>query len=213
VTRLSRTSGVWENCRSPGEAVTTCLPIRKLEIWTSCSDEWCNNEKFVNVTCWPAVRNGRRHMTYEYANRFTARIGKCYGTCCIHNCSIGYLRNDMEWSGCVLRYTYGQTTWRLSDRYERLVTVAAEVLSTPRWKHLSQVSVPDSSSSRAVESIVWVTWTLCCLCFKILFYWQTVLYFIQMVHLFRSDAFWMTNRNVFNFPELWRSAMAWDYCN
>jgi hypothetical protein len=51
-------------------------------------------------------------------------------------------------------YNCGQTTWRVSDRYERLVTVAVEVLATPCWKQLSQVSVLDSSSSRAVESIV-----------------------------------------------------------
>jgi hypothetical protein len=79
-------------------------------------------------------------------------------------------------------YRHGKTTWRVSDRYERLVTVAAEVLATPCWKHLSQVSVLDSSSSRAVESIVWVKWTFC-LCFKISFYWQKVLYFYSSVSL------------------------------
>jgi hypothetical protein len=30
-----------------------------------------------------------------------------------------------------LNYRYEQTTWRVNDRYERLVTVAAEVLATP----------------------------------------------------------------------------------
>jgi hypothetical protein len=42
----------------------------------------------------------------------------------------------------------------VSDRYERLVTVAAEVLAAPFWKHLSEVSVPDSSSNRADKFIV-----------------------------------------------------------
>jgi hypothetical protein len=61
------------------------------------------------------------------------------------------------------RYSYGQSTWCVD---ERLVTVAAEVLATSCWKHLSQVSVLNSSSSCAVQSIVWVTWTFC-LCFEI----------------------------------------------
>jgi hypothetical protein len=52
------------------------------------------------------------------------------------------------------RYDFGQTTWRVSGRYLRLVTVAVGVLATPCWKHLSQVSVLDSSSCRAVESTV-----------------------------------------------------------
>jgi hypothetical protein len=29
------------------------------------------------------------------------------------------------------KYRYGETTWRVSDRYERLVTAMAEVLATP----------------------------------------------------------------------------------
>jgi hypothetical protein len=33
-----------------------------------------------------------------------------------------------------IMYRYGQTTWRVSDRYERLVTVAAEFLATPCWQ-------------------------------------------------------------------------------
>jgi hypothetical protein len=54
-------------------------------------------------------------------------------------------------------YRYGQSTWCVSDRYEQLVTVAVEVLAISSWKHLSQVSVLDNSSSRAVESIViWI---------------------------------------------------------
>jgi hypothetical protein len=52
-----------------------------------------------------------------------------------------------------------------------------EVLATPCWKHLSQISVLDSSSSRAVKkSFVWATWTFC-LCFKISFHLKRVLYF------------------------------------
>jgi hypothetical protein len=51
-------------------------------------------------------------------------------------------------------YICGRTTLRVSDRYERLVMVAAEVLAMPCGKHLSQVSDLDSSSSRAAESIV-----------------------------------------------------------
>jgi hypothetical protein len=96
-------------------------------------------------------------------------------------------------------YRCGQTTWRVSDRHERLVTVAAEVLATPCLKHLPQISVLVSSSSRAVESIVWVTWTFC-LCFKISFYWQRVLYF----YFLRSDAFWMTSISAINVLELRR---------
>jgi hypothetical protein len=63
-------------------------------------------------------------------------------------------------------FRYEQTTWCVSDSHERLETVAVEVFAMPCWKHLPQVSVLDSSSSRAVKSILWVTWTFC-LCFKI----------------------------------------------
>jgi hypothetical protein len=43
-------------------------------------------------------------------------------------------------------------TWRLSDRYERLVAVAMEVF--PRHaENISQVSVLDTSSSPSAESI------------------------------------------------------------
>jgi hypothetical protein len=59
----------------------------------------------------------------------------------IHRCQIVY------------SYTYGQTTWRVRDRYERLVTVAAEVLATPCWKHLSQVSVLCSSRVHSVSHV------------------------------------------------------------
>lgn len=37
-------------------------------------------------------------------------------------------------------YSYGQIIWRRSDRFERLVTVAAEVLATPSWKCVSYFS-------------------------------------------------------------------------
>jgi hypothetical protein len=40
-----------------------------------------------------------------------------------------------------LLYRYGQTTWRVSDRYEQLEMIAAEVLVTPYWKHLAQQKI------------------------------------------------------------------------
>jgi hypothetical protein len=70
-------------------------------------------------------------------------------------------------------------------------------------KTFASSSVLDSRKSRAVESIVWVTWTFC-LCFKISFNWQRVLYFIQVVHFFGLNSFWMTYRITVNFLELWR---------
>jgi hypothetical protein len=80
-------------------------------------------------------------------------------------------------------YKYGQNIWCVSDRYERLVTVAAEVLTTPGWKHSSQVPVMDSGSSRAIKSTVWVTWTFC-LRFYISFHWQCFIW-IQVIHVLK----------------------------
>jgi hypothetical protein len=53
-------------------------------------------------------------------------------------------------SSCL--YNHRHTAWRVSDRYERLVTVVVQVLITSCCKYLSQVSVLDSSSRRAVKS-------------------------------------------------------------
>jgi hypothetical protein len=61
----------------------------------------------------------------------------------------------------IQKFVHMLQTWANNSARERLVTVGAEVLATSCWKHLSQVSVLNSSSSRAVESIVWVTWTFC----------------------------------------------------
>jgi hypothetical protein len=95
----------------------------------------------------------------------------------------------------------GQTTWRMSDRYGRLVTVAVHVLATSCWKHLSQASVLDSSSSRAVESIVWVAWTLC-LCFMISFMIESYILFKRFTS--RGQCVLNDSKIVINFLELWR---------
>lgn len=48
----------------------------------------------------------------------------------------------------------------MGDRFERLVTVAVEVMATPCGKHLSQVSVVDGNSGSADESTVNVMFVL-----------------------------------------------------
>jgi hypothetical protein len=119
-----------------------------------CIDSWCihkrRTEQNVLSPCSWRVEHDWKRVSMLRSLQFAFSV----------------LRADKKYTVSDTHHRCGQITWRVSDRYERLVTVAVEVLATPCWKHLSQVSVLDSSSSRAVEYIVWVTWTFC-LCFKI----------------------------------------------
>jgi hypothetical protein len=81
-----------------------------------------------------------------------------------------------------LKYRYGQPTWHVSDSYKQLITAVVDVLAMPCWKHWSQVSVLDSSSSRAVESTVRVMWTLFVLRFCFI---DKEYYFIKVFHFLR----------------------------
>jgi hypothetical protein len=100
-------------------------------------------------------------------------------------------------------YRYWQTTVSMNNHYEKLITVAVEVLATPCWKHVSQVSVLDSSSSHAVESTVYAIWTLC-LHLRFHFTGKEYYIFTQVVYFLRSNAFSMTSRTAINyFLDLW----------
>jgi hypothetical protein len=64
---------------------------------------------------------------------------------------------EVHLQGSVSRYKYGHITWRVTDRYELLLKVAAEDVVTPRCKQLSQVSVCIAlKSSDRVHSISYV---------------------------------------------------------
>lgn len=70
-----------------------------------------------------------------------------------------------------------QITWRISEHYERLVTVAAEVLATRGRKVLSWMSVLDSSSSRACSGVPSVSYV------NFLFVFLKFRFIIRLVYL------------------------------
>jgi hypothetical protein len=108
-----------------------------------------------------------------------------------------------SWQG----YTdIGQLLGRVGDRYERLVKVAAEILATSSRKHLSQVSVLDSSSSRTILSLVWATCSVRVL--SVLFIVKECYVLIQVVLFLRLNVFWMSSRGAVSFLELWRHPRA-----
>jgi hypothetical protein len=97
------------------------------------------------------------------------------------------------------RYRYGQTAWHVSDHCG---SVGHALLKT-----LSQFSVLDSNSSRAVKLLAWVTWTLC-LCSKTLFRGRGVLYFYSSNSLLEVMGVFMTSIKAINFLEFWRHTHA-----
>lgn len=89
------------------------------------------------------------------------------------------------------KYRYVQIPLHVRDRYKQLATVVSEVPATPCWKHLPQVSVLNSNSSHAVDFTVLVTerslWVV-----RFRFSDKERSISAQVVHLFRQNAFWIT---------------------
>jgi hypothetical protein len=127
-------------------------------------------------------------------------------------CNLTYSESELLLKGRILiweigncqdLYSYGLTTWQVSDRYERLATVAAEVLATPCWKYLFRVSILDSGSSYAVENTVLVTWKLC-LYFRIHFCCQRLQHVYSCVSLLDVKCVLNDYTIAVTFLALWR---------